>query len=182
MCSGCSGGYQDDYEDPEGYDLDQENHSDTAGALDNPTDGPTGEPASRPVNGRERIDGERGEHFRDFGTDESQQGRIVGPFEEGYEVLVGVDRILEIRIVRAKPAGFGELAAEESPSRRHGVREKSHKHYQTYAIGHPPYLRLPGRRLFEVWMALLIGPSIQFWFWGLAAFSVGALAAWIFLQ
>jgi hypothetical protein len=179
MCSGCSGGYQDDYEDPEGDDLDQENPSGTAGAaLDNPTDGPANGSAS----GRERIDGAQGEPFRDFGTGEDRPHRIVRPFEEGYEVLVGVDRILEIRIVRAKHVEFGGLPTEKSPSHRHVVSEKSHKHYQTYAIGYPPYQRPPEQRLIKRCTGRFTGLVIRFCFWGLAAFSVGTLGAWLFLR
>jgi hypothetical protein len=175
MCSGCSGGYQDDYEDPEGDDLDQENPSSTAGAaLDNPKDEPTDGPADY----RERLEGDQGERFRDSGTGEARPREIVRPFEEGYEVLVGADRILEIRIVRAKHVEFGGLPTQESPSRQRVVSEKSHKHYQTYEIGYPPYHRPEEQRLVK----LLMGPFIRFCFWGLAAFSVATLAAWIFLQ
>jgi hypothetical protein len=179
MCSGCSGGYQDDYEDPEGDDLDQENPSGTAGAaLDNPSNGPADEPA----NARERVGGGRGERFCDSGTGEVRQRRIVRPFEDGYEVLVGIDRILEIHIVRAKHVEFGGLTTEESPSRRHIGSEKGHKHYQTYAIGYPPYQRPTEQRLLKSLPGLLLGPVIRFCFWGLAAFSAGTLTAWILLR
>jgi hypothetical protein len=189
MCSGCSGGYQDDYEDPQGDDLDQESPLGKAGAtLDNPTDNPTDEltdgPTGAPANGRERIDGEHGERFRGSGTREARQRRIVRPFEDGYEVLVGVDRILEIRIVRAKCVESGGLPTEDSRGRRQIANEKGHKHYQTYAIGYPPYQQPGGayQALVATLVGTLPGLLIRFWFWGLAAFSVGTLAAWIFLR
>lgn len=159
MCSGCSGGYQGDYEDPEADDLGQENLSDAArSALDRREYGP-GNMSEEPAG-----------QFRNFGASEARKRRLCRPFEEGYEVLVGADRILEIRIVRAKPVELGELQGEDSPSHRNGVSEKSDKHYQTFAIGYSPYHQ-PPRQSF---IRLLI--------FGLATFWTGTLAAWIVLR
>jgi hypothetical protein len=87
------------------------------------------------------------EQFRNFGASEARQRHICRPFEEGYEVLVGADRILEIRIVRAKPVELGELQGKDSQSHRNGVSEKSDKHYQTFAIGFRLITSHPGNHL-----------------------------------
>jgi hypothetical protein len=159
MCSGCSGGYQDDYEDPETDDLDHENPS---GAAKSTLD-------SREYGRRHMSEGPS-DQFRNFGASEAQQRGILRPFEEGYEVLVGADRILEIRIVRAKPVEFGELQTKESPNLRNNAAEKNGKCYQTFAIGYPPYDQPPK----QSFIRLLI--------FGLATFWTGTLAAWIFLR
>ena len=86
MCSACSGNYQDDYENPE--------NDDTAGSS-------TGSDFADST-AKADADRHRNAHaLRPFAASGSGMGKLhetTTRCEESYDVFVGTDRIVEIRI------------------------------------------------------------------------------------
>jgi hypothetical protein len=106
MCSGCSGDYSADY-----YD-------DSKSFANTPPEGaPTGDLSNR------NMHIQRGSES-DFARDESRPVSNAGhrkavtgaANDEDWQVFVGVDRIVEVLVLRAKPDGGDRLDLEEKPA------------------------------------------------------------------
>ena len=158
MCSGCSGGDQSDYEDFEPDEYGDERLPAAAG------------------DGGEGIGGDHPSRWGAGGAEELSTDKVAEeqendePLEEGFEVLVGANHILEIRLVRANHGQLRGLEPFDSAAKDGGMRRMNEKYYRTPLTGSTPEDRAH--------RPLLIG----FVFAGLAVFWMAALGVWLSLR